>query len=378
MVLMFRDQAKDEEIPCLPGPPKEVCMVGLYIGATSSFAGKNMVTLGLGLKLQQEGYNLGYMKPVGALPRKQDGSVGDDDAFFIQDVLSLKADPGLVTPVVVDHDFKVKAFSGQCGDLMGDIKQAYTTLGRDKDLMLVAGSGSMYSGKYCNVDGVTLTRELGLKVVVIDRYKKELNYDTLVVLREVLGERMLGVVLNDIPPAFMDELQKLIIPFLERSGVKVLGVIQNDPLMSAIKVGDLAEKLGGKLLTAQEQSDRVVENFLIGTMQVENFMTHFRRSKSSAIIVGGDRSDVQLVALEGKCQCLVLTGNLYPNDIILTRAEVLEVPIVVVREDTYSVAKRMEAILSRHKLRDVVKIKQGLQLVSQAVDLESLKKGLGI
>ena len=378
MVLMFRDQAKDEEIPCLPGPPEEVCMVGLYIGATSSFAGKNMVTLGLGLKLQQEGYNLGYMKPVGALPRKQDGSVGDDDAFFIQDVLSLKADPGLVTPVVVDHDFKVKAFSGQCGDLMGDIKQAYTTLGRDKDLMLVAGSGSMYSGKYCNVDGVTLTRELGLKVVVIDRYKKELNYDTLVVLREVLGERMLGVVLNDIPPAFMDELQKLIIPFLERSGVKVLGVIQNDPLMSAIKVGDLAEKLGGKLLTAQEQSDRVVENFLIGTMQVENFMTHFRRSKSSAIIVGGDRSDVQLVALEGKCQCLVLTGNLYPNDIILTRAEVLEVPIVVVREDTYSVAKRMEAILSRHKLRDVVKIKQGLQLVSQAVDLESLKKGLGI
>ena len=82
----------------------------------------------------------------------------------------------------------------------------------------------------------------------------------------------------------------------------------------------------------------MVENFLIGTMQVENFMTHFRKHKNSAVIVGGDRSDVQLVALEGNCPCLVLTGNLYPNDIILTRSEVLSIPIVVVRDDTFTVA----------------------------------------
>jgi BioD-like phosphotransacetylase family protein len=148
--------------------------------------------------------------------------------------------------------------------------------------------------------------------------------------------------------------------------------------MGAIRVVDLADRLGGKIITAQDKSGRVVENFLIGTMQVENFMTHFRKSKKSAIIVGGDRSDVQLVALEGQCQCLVLTGNLYPNDIIMTRAEVLEVPIVVVRDDTFSVAKKMEAILSRHKLRDVVKIQHGSQLVSSIMDFAYLKEALGI
>jgi BioD-like phosphotransacetylase family protein len=116
----------------------------------------------------------------------------------------------------------------------------------------------------------------------------------------------------------------------------------------------------------------------IGTMQVENFMTHFRKNKNSAIIVGGDRSDVQLVALEGDCPCLVLTGNLYPNDIILTRSEVLEIPIIMVREDTYTVAKRMETILSRHKLRDVIKIRQGAQLVSSSIDFEYLKQAAGL
>lgn len=353
-------------------------MVGIYVGATSGYSGKNMIAMGLGLKLMKEGYSVGYMKPVGALPLEKNGVLGDADAFFVQDILGLHADPTLVTPVVVDQDFKMKAFAGRCEDLMPRIKSAYTELSKDKDVMIVAGSGSMYSGKYCNVDGISVVKALGVKGIIIDRYVKELNYDYLMAMKELLGDQLIGVLLNDIPAAFKEELDTLLHPFLESKGIKVLGKIPSDPLMGAIKVADLADRLGGKVITAQDKSDRVVENFLIGTMQVENFMTHFRKSRKSAIIVGGDRSDVQLVALEGQCQCLVLTGNLYPNDIIMTRAEVLEVPIVVVRDDTFTVAKKMETILSRHKLRDVIKIQHGSQLVSSIIDFQYLKTALGL
>lgn len=351
---------------------------GIYIGSTAGYSGKNMVVMGIGLRLQKEGLNVGYMKPVGAMPQERDGLLGDEDAFFVQDILGQDAPANVVTPVVVTQDFKVRAFSGQCEDLMPSIVNGYNTLQKDKDVMVVAGSGSMYSGRYCNVDGIRVVRELNLQAVVIDRLQKELNYDYLVVLKDTLGDNMAGVVLNDIPPNFLNEVDGLIRPFLEKNGVKVLGVIPKDPLMGAIKVGDLAERLGGKVISAQNKSDKVVENFLIGTMQVENFMTHFRKNKNSAIIVGGDRSDVQLVALEGNCPCLVLTGNLYPNDIILTRSEVLNIPIVVVRDDTYTVAKKMEVILSRHKLRDVIKIRQGAQLVSSSIDFNYLRERLGI
>jgi BioD-like phosphotransacetylase family protein len=336
-----------------------------------------MIAMGIGLKLQKEGYRVGYMKPVGALPQEKNGVLGDADAFFVQDILGLADNPALVTPVVVDQDFKMKAFTGKCEDFMPRIKAAYEELGKDKDVMIVAGSGSMYSGKYCGLDGVSVVKSLGVKAIVIDRYVKELNYDYLIAMKERLGDQLLGVLLNDIPPAFKEELDTLLHPFLESKGIKVLGKIPSDPLMGAIKVADLADRLGGRIITAQDKSERVVENFLIGTMQVENFMTHFRKSKKSAIIVGGDRSDVQLVALEGQCQCLVLTGNLYPNDIIMTRAEVLEVPIVVVRDDTFTVAKKMEAILSRHKLRDVINNQHGSQLVSSIIDFRYMKAALG-
>ncbi|WP_027185929.1 phosphotransacetylase family protein [Desulfovibrio inopinatus] len=353
-------------------------MAGIYVGSTSGYSGKNMVVMGLGLRLQKEGYDVAYMKPVGALPKEVNGKLGDEDAFFVQDILGLDEDPELVTPVVVTQDFKVKAFSGKCSDLMGNILRSYDAISKDKDVTIVAGSGSMYSGRYCNVDGIQVVQTLGVKTIVIDRFQKELNYDYLVVLKDTLGENLLGVILNDIAPNLIDEVETLIAPFLERNGVKVLGVIPRDPLMGAIKVADLADRLGGKVISAHHKSDRIVESFLIGTMQVENFMTHFRKHKNSAVIVGGDRSDVQLVALEGDSPCLVLTGNLYPNDIILTRSEVLEIPIIVVRDDTFTVAKKMEAILERHKLRDVIKIRQGAQLVSSNIDFAYIKEYLGL
>lgn len=353
-------------------------MAGLYVGATAGYSGKNMVVMGLGLKFQKEGYQVGYYKPVGAMPKEIDGKLGDDDAYFVQSVLGLSQDPSTVTPVVVTQEFKAKAFSGQCPDYMPAIRANYAALSAGKDVTLVAGSGSMYSGKYCDLDGVNVVKQLDIPAIVIDRFSKELNYDFLVVLKESLGDHLLGVILNDIAPKFLDEVENLIAPFLNRAGVRVLGIIPKDPLMGAIKVADLADKLGGRIISARHKAERIVESFLIGTMQVENFLTHFRKNKNAAIIVGGDRSDVQLVALEGDSPCLVLTGNLFPNEIILTRSEVLEIPIIVVREDTFSVAKKMETLLERHKLRDIIKIKQGAQLVSSNIDFEFIRKAVGL
>ena len=62
-------------------------MAGLYIGSTGGFAGKNMIALSLGLKLQKDGHRIGYMKPVGAVPSKTGERSGDDDAFFLQFLL---------------------------------------------------------------------------------------------------------------------------------------------------------------------------------------------------------------------------------------------------------------------------------------------------
>ena len=351
---------------------------GLDIGATRPYSGKNMITIGLGLRFQKEGLNIGYMKPVGALPTTVDGQAGDEDAFFVQETLNLHAPANLVTPALITQDYKARAFNGEAEDYMEPIAAAYATLQQNHDAMLVAGSGHMLSGKYCGLDSHKVIQKLDLKVIMIDRLTHELNYDILMAHKEALGDRFLGTVINDIPASFMNEVDTVIRPFLERNGIPVLGVIPHDPLMCSIRASDLAESLGGRLVSAQGKANGMVEHFLIGTMQVENFMTYFRRHPNAAVIVGGDRADVQLVAIEGECPCLILTGNLYPNDIILSRAETLGVPIVMVRDDTYTVAKKMDFLLNRHKLRDIIKIRQASQLVSSTLDFAALRSGLGL
>ena len=61
----------------------------------------------------------------------------------------------------------MKTFRSTCeaGLLMGKIKSAYQELGRDKDVMIVVGAGSMLSGKYCNLDGVSIVRALDLYAI---------------------------------------------------------------------------------------------------------------------------------------------------------------------------------------------------------------------
>ena len=354
----------------------------LYVGSTASYAGKNLVVMALGMHFAREGLNVGYMKPVGAVPWRKGDKTGDEDAAFVMDVLGLDDDPELVTPVLVTRDFTVQAFKQGHGDLLPRITSSFAKLAEGRDVMLVAGSGSFTSsGTYSGTDGPSVARALDASVLLVDRYDGEVHYDDLLVARAALGEeadRLAGVLFNDVPDSYRDELDTLIAPFLNGRGVEVLGTVPRDPLLGAIKVADLAERLSGKIVTAHAHADRVVENFLIGTMQVENFLTHFRKHKNSAVIVGGDRSDVQLVALEGSCPCLILTGNLYPNDIIMTRSEVLRTPIITVREDTYTVARKMENILSRHKLRDAIKVNHGAKLVSSAMDVRRLREKVGV
>ena len=354
-------------------------MPGLYIGSTTGFAGKNLLAMAIGSKFQTQGYRVGYMKPVGTLPLGVDHKMGDEDAFFIQDALGLSQDLELVTPVLITQEMRDRAFINGCPRLMSKIVSAYEDLSRETDIMIICGSGSfLHSGKYCDVAGLDVAQSLGAKVILIDRFLKEFYYDYIISTKELLGPDMIGAIFNCVPENKMRELRELIAPLLQRRDIALLGTIPEDHLLNAIRVGDLSQRLEGKIISMPGKQDAIVENFLIGTMQVENFMLHFKKRKNSAVLVGGDRSDLQLVALEGKCPCLILTGNLYPNDIILSRSESLGIPIIVVKEDTYTVAKKMETILESSKLRDSVKITHGIELVNSILDYAAINAALGL
>jgi len=176
----------------------------------------------------------------------------------------------------------------------------------------------------------------------------------------------------------MKSVEEYVKPFFKRKGIDILGIIPQDPVLGSITVEELNEMLGGKVLCCHDKLDNLVENFLIGAMQVDKASEYFKKIRNNAVIVGGDRSDIQLSALDSGSVCLILTGELYPSEIIISRAEEKNVPLLVVREDTYSIAKKLEKLSMRLRLRDKSKVERGMNLVSENIDFPLLYKKLGV
>jgi len=353
-------------------------MVSLYVGSTEGYSGKNLTVMGLGQRFLKDGLKVGYMKPFGRLPIKIDGVLTDKDAWFIHRVLMLKDPVETLCPVVMTHDLVVEGCRGECQGLEEKIARAFETVSRGKDVVLLGGAAGLASGKLFDVSGYEVMERLDASAILVDRYESELYLDTALDTRERLGKRLLGLMVNRVDPGYVEKLKSLIVPFLEEKGIPVFGILPDDVLLGSVMIGDVVEALLGDVLCCRNKLDSLVEHFLIGGMQVDRALEYIRKARNNAVIVGGDRADIQLAAIEAGTQCLILTGNLYPNEIVVSRAELRGVPIVVVRDDTYSVAKKVEELSRKLRLREKEKVSSGIKLVEEKVDFERLYQALGI
>jgi hypothetical protein len=351
-------------------------MKTLFITSTCNYCGKTLLALGIGKKLQSDGFKVGYMKTLGKFPTTMNGIIMDSDASVVCDVLGLKDSPENISPVIMTQDMIVQAYNGD--DLKLDEKfiQAHKEISKDKDVVIVEGTGLFGDGSLLGLSAHSLIEQLNADAVVISNGVKEIFADDLLMAKSVLGDKIAGVILNQMELPKLDYIQRRVLPFLEKKGLNVLGVLLNDPFLMSVTIHELAESLGGEIICCKHKQEELVERFSVGAMNVEGALSYFRKIRSKAVITGGDRGDIQLAALETNTQCLILTGNLYPNDVIIAMAEEREVPIMVVRSDTLTVVQRVEDIMSTMRLRDMRKIDRAIQLVSDEVNFPLLYERL--
>jgi BioD-like phosphotransacetylase family protein len=346
----------------------------MYIGSTGPRSGKSLLSFSLGILLQKAGYSVGYMKPLGRIPQKKDELLGDADALVVQEVLGQNAPADILTPVMIPGDLHgLVAREKNKDEAIRRIRTAYEVISTGKDITLVSGSASFpATGRFCHADGLRVLRALGLKIVFVERYAGRFNYDALLYLKDMLGPDMLGVVLNDVPHDEARDTAGLLVPYLREHGVPVLGVLGHEPGLAAMRVTELAQGLNGHIAAGNSHASRMVDSFLIGAMQVDNFMLHLRQRSGCAVIVGGDRADLQLAALHAAIPCIILTGNIGPPEFIRSRAEDMGTAILCVRDDAYAVTKALSRILMAKKLRDLNQIRHSVNLVENTLDIQSI------
>ena len=351
-------------------------MVSLYVTSIERHAGKKLITMGLIDRMRRDGLKVGYFKPVGHSPIKVDDVVTDRGAWLLARLFGLEDPIEFICPVIITQDLIMQNYERGVTGLQERIEGAFEKVCQQKDVVVVGCDNNFSEGSSLGVSGTQLIRFLNARAVFVERYACDFCIDFLIELKKVIGDAMTGVVFNRVLPLHREEIEELVSPFLNRQHLDLFGALPYDTLLGSTQVTDLVEHLSADVVCGKNQLDGLVENFLVGGMQVDKFITYLLKSPGSGIIVGGDRTDIQLVAIENGVRCLILSGSLYPNDTIITRAEAKGVPILVVRDDTFTVAKKVEAMAGQFRLRNREKIDHGIKLVDETLDFRRLYERL--
>jgi BioD-like phosphotransacetylase family protein len=111
-------------------------------------------------------------------------------------------------------------------------------------------------------------------------------------------------------------------------------------------------------------------------MTAEAALRIFRKQTNKAVITGGDRTDIQLAALETSTTCLILTGNLRPSPLIIKQADEFGVAVLLVRTNTLETVEAIEQVFGKTRLGQAAKLQQFEALLAEHVDLDRLYQAL--
>ena len=360
-------------------------MKSLYVTSVERYSGKTATCLALGLRLKADGYKVNYLKPLSLQPWRVTDSLGkvhvaDEDAGFVKTILELPSEPWELSPVVITPEFLSQHIeSGQTLDLMPELQAAFARSIEGQDVLLLEGGQSMREGYAVGLPTIMVAEGLDTSVLSIVRFRDQVQIlDDLLAVKKRLGKNLVGVIINRVPAEASTYVQKTAVPYIEGKGVPVFGVLPEERGLAALTVGDLIKILDAEVLTKYQRPQALVENMTVGAMTADAALSRFRRYSNKAVITGGDRTDIQLAALETSTTCLVLTGNLRPSPLVVKQAEEFGVTVALTRKNTMEAIEAIDRVFGKTRLGETAKLRQFQALLDQNCDFKKLYQALGI
>ncbi|MFB6151418.1 MAG: phosphotransacetylase family protein [Haloarculaceae archaeon] len=350
-------------------------MKPIYVTSTEEGTGKTAIAIAIAKLSQDDDTVVGYFKPKGTRLKSPVGKTRDEDPMLAKKVLGIDSDLAELEPVVYSPAFIEEALRGQIDvdEIRDRVRTHFEDVAADHDLVVIEGGGEPSTGGIVGLTDPEVAELLGAKTVLVAHYSNPGDVDKVLATARQFGDDLGGVVFNAVADADYDELTTDVVPFLEGQDIPVLGIVPRVEDLAGVTVGELTDALGAELLNPDVSTDGVVERFSVGAMGSDTALTHFRRLRNAALVIGGDRSEIQALALEAPgIECIVLTGGHRPSGALLGKASDSDVPVVLVQADTKVTVNRIEDMLTTGRTRDVATIDRMAGLLSDHADLESL------
>jgi phosphate acetyltransferase len=354
----------------------------IFIATAEPYSGKSIIALGLVDMLLSKAQKIGYFKPI----INHDPAVAKD--VHIETIVNHF---GLQVAYEDTYAYtRPQALSlieaGNQGEIIDTILNKFKQLEEAYDFTVVEGSDFLGEGTAFEFDAnVSIAKNLAAPVIIVvsgeNKTITQLTTTILTIMRNFQSRdiQVLTVVANKVQPEQVDEVRNELLPQLK--GQVTLAVIPDRPALKSPTIKEVQQILGAKLMFGEQQLSNQADHFIMGAMQVPNFLNHIKQNV--LIITPGDRSDILISALQASLSVnyprisgIVLTGGFVPDEPVIRLIEGLQsvVPILSVKSGSFQTATQIGNIKSRITPDNNKKIQLAISTFKKYVDVPALEQ----
>lgn len=343
-------------------------MKTIIVTSMRADAGKTSLIVGLSKNTTK---NLGYLKPFGDRLLYRKKRLWDFDAAASTAAMGASEPPETMS---IGFDHSKLRFMFDDVSIADKVKEIAELNATGKDLMLVESATDLNRGLSVKLDAISLTKYLDGELLVVLCGSNDQIADDAFALKKMLEKtdlNLAGLVINKVrdPEDFKTVYGEQFVSL----GLPLLGIIPFDDTLTRPSMQFLADLLFAKVLAGEKGLGNSFKDIFVGAMSADAVLRVQRFNKESKLVItSGDRSDMILAAMNTKAAGIILTNNILPPANIIAKASSAGIPLLLVAQDTFQAAKKVDSLVPLLSREDTDKMATLKTLIAQHIKLSEL------
>jgi len=353
-----------------------------YLVPSGNGVGLTSLSLGLVRALDNRGIRVAFYKPIGQMSARDAGP--ERSTYFIRHTSSLSP----ANPVPLEEAERLLS-SNKLDELLEQVMRGFHESAGDADVVVVEGLVDRHDSGVEGELNRELVRTLGAEVIVaaalgstpLPEFEARIEL-TASRYGGFQGGRVIATLVNRVRPpegkartsGFFDTA-RLRDP-LGRAEFNVIGVIPENPELTACRTMDIARYLEAQVLHEGETTLRRVRRISLLARTVPNLV--HTMTAGSILITPADRADVVVLTALAAASKIPIAGLILTGDVEIS-APVMDLcrpafetglPVLRVNRNSYETATAVSQMSDEIPIDDLERAQRGMEFIAEHIDAD--------
>ncbi|MHA1836085.1 MAG: AAA family ATPase, partial [Candidatus Odinarchaeia archaeon] len=160
-------------------------MKSIFVTSWSGYSGKTAFCLGLAQVYKEQGFKVGYFRPIGRPTFIPSKGLVDQDVLLMKEVLGLPFEIKELVPILIEPDYLTLFMNKNIDETKKTILKQYSKISADCDIMIVEGSLAPEVMSTFNLNNLNLAQLFNSKILMVTGGLEDNTVDQIIFYRDI-------------------------------------------------------------------------------------------------------------------------------------------------------------------------------------------------